>query len=181
MAGRIERAYRESPLFAGNAPYVFEMYSAWRANSEDVAPHWRELFESIEAGRPLPTRLPNGGAIPRGNGQAAPVARAGAARQGAVVRIIQLYRLRGYRAARVDPLQLNPNLRSFAPKLEYAGLSEADLDSVFDSGRFGGVDGRLLPLRKIPRAVGTGLLRSHRGGNGACVAGARKAVAARPG
>ncbi len=114
MAGRIERAYRESPLFAGNAPYVFEMYSAWRANSEDVAPHWRELFESIEAGRPLPTRLPNGGAIPRGNGQAAPVARAGAARQGAVVRIIQLYRLRGYRAARVDPLQLNPNLRSFA-------------------------------------------------------------------
>ena len=149
MAGRIERAYRESPLFAGNAPYVFELYSAWRANAEDVAPHWRELFESIEAGRPLPTRLPNGGAIPRGNGQAAPVARAGAARQGAVVRIIQLYRLRGYRAARVDPLQLNPNLRSFAPKLEYAGLSEADLDSVFDSGRFGGVDGRLLPLRKI--------------------------------
>ena len=65
------------------------------------------------------------------------------------MRIIQLYRLRGYRAARVDPLQLNPNLRSFAPKLEYAGLSEADLDSVFDSGRFGGVDGRLLPLRKI--------------------------------
>ena len=149
MAGRIERAYRESPLFAANAPYVFELYSAWRANPDDVAPHWRELFESIEAGRPLPARLPNGGAIPRGNGRAAPVARSGAARQGAVVRLIQLYRLRGYRAARVDPLQLNPNLRSSAPKLEYAGLSEADLDTVFDTGRFGGMDARLLPLRKI--------------------------------
>ena len=149
MAGRIERAYRESPLFASNAAYVFAMYSAWQANSGEVASHWRDLFESIEAGRPLPTRLPNGGAISRGNGRAAPVARPGAARQGAVVRLIQLYRLRGYRAARVDPLQLNPNLRSFAPKLEYAGLSEADLATVFDTGRFGGVDGRLLPLRKI--------------------------------
>ena len=149
MTGRIEHAYRESPLFASNAPYVFEMYSAWRANPDEVAPHWRELFESIEAGRPLPTRLPNGGAAPRGNGRAASAVPTGAARQGAVVRLIQLYRLRGYRAARVDPLQLNPNLRSQAPKLEYAGLSDADLDTVFETGRIGGTDSRPLPLRKI--------------------------------
>ena len=125
------------------------MYSAWRANPDDVAPHWRDLFESIEAGRPLPTRLPNGGAMPGGNGRPAPAAPTGASRQGAVVRLIQLYRLRGYRAARVDPLQLNPNLRSQAPKLEYAGLSEADLETVFDTGRFGGAEGRQLPLRTI--------------------------------
>ena len=150
MTGRIERAYRESPLFASNAPYVFELYSAWRNNPEDVAAHWRDLFESIEAGRPLPTRLPNGGGAPVGsNGRAAPAVRSGASRQGAVVRLIQLYRLRGYRAARVDPLQLNPNLRSQAPKLEYAGLSEADLDAVFDTGRFGGAESRQLPLRTI--------------------------------
>ena len=151
MTGSIERAYRESPLFASNAPYVSKLYSAWRHNPEEVAPHWRNLFESIEAGRPLPTRLPNGGAAPRSNGQAAATTavRPGASRQGAVVRLIQLYRLRGYRAARVDPLQQNPNLRASAPKLEYAGLSEADLDTIFETGRFGGRESRALPLRKI--------------------------------
>ena len=150
MTGRIERAYRDSPLFASNAPYVFEMYSAWRAKPDDVAPHWRDLFESIEAGRPLPTHLPNGKEAPvGGNGAAPSAARPGPARQGAVARLIQLYRLRGYRAARVDPLQLNPDLRSQAPKLEYAGLSEADMDKVFDTGRFGGAESRQLPLREI--------------------------------
>ena len=149
MVGRIERAYRDSPLFASNAPYVFELYSAWQANPEDVPPHWRDLFESIEAGRELPTRLPNGGAAPAGNGQLAAAPRTAAAKQGAVVRLVQLYRLRGYRAARVDPLQLNSNLRALAPKLEYAGLSEADLDTVFNTGRFGGAESRPMPLRKI--------------------------------
>ena len=149
MVGRIERAYRDSPLFASNAPYVFELYSAWQANPEDVPPQWRDLFESIESGRELPTRLPNGGAAPAGNGRLAATPRAGAAKQGAVVRLVQLYRLRGYRAARVDPLQLNSNLRALAPKLEYAGLSEADLDTVFNTGRFGGTESRPMPLRKI--------------------------------
>ena len=149
MVGRIERAYRDSPLFASNAPYVFELYSAWQANPEDVPPHWRDLFESIEAGRELPTRLPNGGAALAGNGQLAAAPRTAAAKQGAVVRLVQLYRLRGYRAARVDPLQLNSNLRALAPKLEYAGLSEADLDTVFNTGRFGGTESRPMPLRKI--------------------------------
>lgn len=149
MAGRIERAYRDSPLFASNAPYVFDLYAAWRANPGDVAPHWRDLFESVEAGRDLPTRLPNGGAARAGNGRAAPAIRTGAAKQGAVVRLAQLYRLRGYRAARVDPLQLNSSRRSLAPKLEYAGLSEADLDTVFNSGRLGGAESRPMPLRKI--------------------------------
>ena len=149
MAGRIERAYRDSPLFASNAPYVSGLYSAWRANPQDVAPHWRDLFESVEADRELPTRLPNGGTPPAGNGQAEPALRASAARQGAVARLVQLYRLRGYRAARVDPLQLNSNLRASAPKLEYAGLSEADLDMVFNTGRFGGAEGRPMPLAKI--------------------------------
>ena len=149
MAGRIERAYRDSPLFASNAPYVFDLYSAWRNNPGDVAPHWRDLFESVEAGRELPTRLPNGGAARAGNGRAAAAVRAGAAKQGAVVRLVQLYRLRGYRAARVDPLQQNSNLRSLAPKLEYAGLSDADLDTVFNSGRLGGAESRPMPLGKI--------------------------------
>ena len=149
MAGRIERAYRDSPLFASNAPYVFDLYSAWRNNPGDVAPHWRDLFESVEAGRELPTRLPNGGAATAGNGRAAAAVRTGAAKQGAVVRLVQLYRLRGYRAARVDPLQQNSNLRSLAPKLEYAGLSDADLDTVFNSGRLGGAESRPMPLRKI--------------------------------
>ena len=150
MAGRIERAYRESPLFASNAPYVHALYSAWRANPDDVAPHWRDLFESIEAGRDLPTRLPNGGAAaPAGNGHAATALGPAAAKQGAVVRLVQLYRLRGYRAARVDPLQLNSNRRSLAPKLEYVGLGDADLDTVFHSGRLGGAASRPMPLRRI--------------------------------
>ncbi len=149
MAGRMERAYRDSPLFASNASYVFELHSAWQANPDDVAPHWRDLFESVEAGRDLPTRLPNGTGEPIVNGQKAPAARTDAARQGAVVRLVQLYRLRGYRAARVDPLRLNSNRRVLAPKLEYAGLSDADLDTVFNSGRFAGMYGQPMPLRKI--------------------------------
>ncbi len=141
MTGWIEHAYRDSPLFAGNAPYVSGLYSTWKGAPDEVAPHWRDLFESIESGRDLPTRLPNGGQ--------APAVRTSAAKQAAVVRLVQLYRLRGYRAARVDPLQLNRNLRALAPKLEYTGLSDADLDTVFHTGRFGGVEGRLAPLRRI--------------------------------
>ena len=149
MAGRIERAYRNSPLFAGNAPYVFEQYSAWRQDPGDVAAHWRELFESIEAGRELPAPALNGGAAPASNGRAPAGVRSGAAKQAAVMRLVQLYRLRGYRAARVDPLQQNANLRALAPKLEYAGLSESDLDTVFESGRFAGVEREPMPLRRI--------------------------------
>jgi 2-oxoglutarate dehydrogenase E1 component len=146
MSKSLQDRYATSPLFGGNAPYVEGLYEQYLDDPESVDPALRRWFDDIADG---------GGEIPRG-----PVEREFAARalqpraaatagavpeqvldkQAAVLRLIEAYRLRGHRLARLDPLGLvEPQS---LPELDPAfhGLGPSDDDSVFATAGFGGAD-----------------------------------------
>ena len=135
-----------SQLAGHNAAYLEELYEQFVADPNRVSDHWRSFFETLprvngegaerlhsgirEAFRAL-TREPLS--------QRRPVSslagtRAHEEKQIRVLQLINAYRFRGHQIADIDPLGLRecPEL----PELDLAhhGLSEADLDTFFDSG-----------------------------------------------
>ncbi|MBN8281387.1 MAG: 2-oxoglutarate dehydrogenase E1 component, partial [Gammaproteobacteria bacterium] len=56
----------------------------------------------------------------------------------AVSRLIQVYSLRGHQIADLDPLGMQERPMPNVMRLEYAGLTDADLDTEFYVGNFGG-------------------------------------------
>jgi len=74
-----------------------------------------------------------------------------AEKQAAVLRLINYYRVRGHQAARLDPLGLAPIPK--VPDLDPAfhGLSDADLDTTFNTGSLAATD--RMTLREIIRLL----------------------------
>ena len=146
MSKTLQDRYASSPLFGGNAPYIEGLYEQYLEDPAAVEPALRQWFDGIADG---------GGDIPRGPIEREFAARAlqpraaqaaGAApaamldKQAAVLRLIQAYRMRGHRLARLDPLGLvGPQP---LPELDPAfhGLEPSDDDSVFATAGFGGAD-----------------------------------------
>ncbi|HRP87335.1 MAG TPA: 2-oxoglutarate dehydrogenase E1 component, partial [Gammaproteobacteria bacterium] len=158
MSKTLQDRYATSPLFGGNAPYIEGLYEQFLEDPASVEPALREWFDGIANG---------GGDMPRG-----PVEREFAARalrpraaaatgavpdaildkQAAVLRLIEAYRLRGHRLAKLDPLGLvGPQP---LPELEPAfhGLGPSDDDTVFATAGFGGAD--RLSFREIRQRLG---------------------------
>ncbi|MFU8821361.1 MAG: 2-oxoglutarate dehydrogenase E1 component [Gammaproteobacteria bacterium] len=146
MSKTLQDRYATSPLFGGNAPYIEGLYEQYLEDPDSVDPGLRQWFDGIANG---------GGETPRG-----PVEREFAARalqprsapvpggvpealldkQTAVLRLIEAYRLRGHRLAKLDPLGLvGPQP---LPELDpgFHGLGPADDDTVFAAAGFGGAD-----------------------------------------
>src|SRR3989338_1904681 len=147
-----------SHLFGGNAPFVEELYEAYLENPANVPEEWRRYFDKLQL-------LPGGGAKDVAH---APVvesfaqrAKAGAARapgngeldrkQVSVIQLVAEYRFRGCLLADIDPLkrQQPPHI----PELEHAyyDLTEADMDTVFNTGSFIGPE--QATLREIIRGL----------------------------
>ena len=116
MSAKIKRFQQSSHLYSSNAPYLEDLYDRYREDPQSVPGHWRELFEQLEAGAPAP-RSPLRAPAPRPattsrparetSGAVAGALRADAAeKQGAVLRLINAYRVRGHQRANVDPLGL---------------------------------------------------------------------------
>jgi 2-oxoglutarate dehydrogenase E1 component len=146
MSKTLQDRYATSPLFGGNAPYIEGLYEQYLEDPDSVDPGLRRWFDGIADG---------GGETPRG-----PVERDFAARalqprsalaraevpealldkQAAVLRLIEAYRLRGHRLAKLDPLGLvEPQP---LPELDpgFHGLGPSDDDTVFATAGFGGAD-----------------------------------------
>jgi len=143
MSKSLQDRYASSPLFGGNASYVEGLYEQYLEDPEAVEPALRQWFDGIANG---------GGDVPRGPVEQEFAARALQPRavgglpegildkQAAVLRLIEAYRLRGHRLARLDPLGLvGPQP---LPELDPAfhGLGPADDDTVFATAGFGGAD-----------------------------------------
>ena len=139
----LNAARASTPLSAGNAPYVEDLYERFLADPASVEPHWREYFERM-GGRgadvahgPLVEALAQRARLPRVASTAAalPVpGEAAAAKQGAVSRMIQIYANRGHLVADIDPLGLMVRPTPRVLGLEYLGLGEGDLDTEFLTG-----------------------------------------------
>jgi 2-oxoglutarate dehydrogenase E1 component len=160
MSAQMKEFLGTSYLFGGNAPFIEELYEAWLENPDSVAPEWRRWFDQIQqpgardvAHQPvreafvrLAYRRPGGdGHVP--TAAVASVER----KQVSVLQLINAYRFLGLRHANVDPLKRFP--KPEIPELDpaYYGLTEADMDSVFNTGSLVGAE--QLPLREILRAL----------------------------
>ncbi len=147
-----------SYLFGGNAPFVEELYEQYLADAASVPEQWRAYFDKLQL-------LPGGAAKDIAH---APVvasfaqrAKAGAARaqpaagldrkQVSVIQLVAEYRFRGCLVADLDPLkrQQKPHIPELEPG--YYDLTEADMDTVFNTGTLMGPE--QATLREIIRGL----------------------------
>ncbi len=153
-----------SYLFGGNAPFIEGLYETYLENPEAVTPEWRRYFDQMQqqsGGARDVAHAPVVESFIRlakkrsnGNGHAHASTDAVATvekKQVSVLQLINAYRFLGVRHASVDPLKRFE--KPIVPELDpaYYGLTEADMNLVFNSGSLVGPD--QMPLREILRAV----------------------------
>jgi 2-oxoglutarate dehydrogenase E1 component len=147
-----------SYLFGGNAPFVEELYEQYLADPASVPGEWRAYFDKLQL-------VPGGAAKDVAH---APVveffsnqaktgfrrATAGPSldrKQVSVIQLVAEYRFRGCLLADLDPLkrQQKPHIAELEPA--YYDLTQADMDTVFNSGTLMGPE--QAPLREIIRGL----------------------------
>ncbi len=144
MCADLNELYQSSQLSGANAAFVEELYEAWLADPKAVADHWQRYFDTLQtegtpdvAHGPIMDRIAE---ISRVQGRWATAIVANAAhtvdqhKQGAMLRLINSYRMRGHLAARLDPLGLTPPNVVPDLSLEFHDIGPADLDTEFDAG-----------------------------------------------
>jgi 2-oxoglutarate dehydrogenase E1 component len=135
--------FAATALSGGNADFIEELYEQYLRDAESVAPAWRDYFAQLPRGGgrevahgPIKAGLLELASRPAAAGAPAPKPQVDAvnAKQGAVSRLIQVYANRGHLIAKLDPLGLQVVPKPYVLSLEYYGLSDADLDTVFFTG-----------------------------------------------
>ena len=146
-----------SYLFGGNAPFIEDLYETYLQNPDAVTPEWRRYFDQMQ-------QVPGARDVAH-----APIvesfvqrARAGAPRvapavarldrkQVSVVQLVAEYRFRGVLLAQLDPLKRRepPHIAELEPA--YYDLTEADMDTVFNTGSLIGPE--QATLREIIKAL----------------------------
>jgi 2-oxoglutarate dehydrogenase E1 component len=160
MSNSLKEQYASSPLFGLNAAAVEALYEQFLADPDSVSESWRSYFRTLGerpgevAHSPIVRQLAEATRLsrrPRGNGGALRVAGPSAAseKQAAVSRLIQVYSLRGHQIADIDPLGLMERPVPGVLKLDYLGLSEADMETEFFTGGLAGTGNRRMRLREI--------------------------------
>ena len=154
------------------AAYVDELYQQYHQNPGSVDASWQKFFEGFDfsqkyapAENGKAASNGNGAAIPGSGGTAtkpsgaiptaptSPLAPADAGlieKEGSVLSLIKAYRSRGHLLARTNPIR---DRKDRLPRLGLGdyGLSDADLDTTFQSGAF--LLGRPATLREIMQAL----------------------------
>jgi 2-oxoglutarate dehydrogenase E1 component len=158
MSDSLKEQYASTPLFAANATAVESLYEQYLQDPNQVPAAWRDYFAALGAadteiahseiredlldqarsGGRRKTRVKTaGGAAPSGQKQAA------------VSRLIQVYSLRGHQIANIDPLGLMNRRVPGVLKLDYLGLTEADMDTEFHTGGLASTGDERMKLRDI--------------------------------
>ena len=149
-----------SYLYGANAPFIEELYEAYLRNPDSVSGAWREYFEQVkgtaqEVSHTLIRQTFVELAKHHGNGQAAaaptPAIAGAEKKQVSVLQLINAYRFLGARHADLDPLKRQE--KPYIPELDPAhyGLTESDMDTVFNTGSLVGPD--QMTLREILKAI----------------------------
>ncbi|MBL4743375.1 MAG: HAMP domain-containing protein, partial [Cycloclasticus sp.] len=132
-----------SALNGTNANFVEDMYEQYLNDPESIDEQWREQFNSIRSNADtvdIPhssikkhfadlAKAPTGVRVIQGGGSPAKLAK-----QAAVSRLMNAYRINGHKQANINPL--HPKNSKLAAELDIAfhGLSELDHNTVFDTG-----------------------------------------------
>ncbi|MGZ4956624.1 MAG: thiamine pyrophosphate-dependent enzyme, partial [Methylobacter sp.] len=143
-----------SSLYGSNAGFVENLYERFLEDPDSVEPSWQKKFNEIHNGADFET--PHSPVVERfaqlalkSQGRLAKLqgfTEESVKKQSAVARLINHYRVRGHQIAANNPLgKTLPPPPDMDPA--YYGLSEPDMDTLFDTGALYGVD--RLPLRDI--------------------------------
>lgn len=143
-----------SSLYGSNAGFVENLYERFLEDPDSVEPSWQEKFSEIHNG--VDFEMPHSSVVERfaqlalkSQGRLAKLqgfTEESVKKQSAVARLINHYRVRGHQIAANNPLgKTLPPPPDMDPA--YYGLSEPDMDTLFDTDALYGVD--RLPLRDI--------------------------------
>lgn len=159
MSNSLKEKYASTPLFGGNATAVEALYEKFLSDADSVPPEWRDYFRTLGAddsevvhsvirdklldGAQNRRRVRNAGA------SVAKGAETSGEKQAAVSRLIQVYSLRGHQIADIDPLGLMDRPVPGVLRLDYLGLTDADLESEFYTGGLAGMQNARMKLREI--------------------------------
>jgi 2-oxoglutarate dehydrogenase E1 component len=159
MSHSLKDQYASSPLYGSNAAAVEAMYEAFVVDPDTVSESWRRYFRSLGSDQtevlhsPIRDKLIRSAQAQRKNGAGAGTkSRGGVAaneKQAAVSRMIQVYCLRGHQIADLDPLGLTERHVPGVLKLDYLGLTDADMETEFVTGGLAGTGDRRMKLREI--------------------------------
>jgi len=162
MSGtKYQTLIESSSIHGSNATYVEDLYEQFLGDPDSIDDAWRAYFRGIqgagglrEVGHgPVRAKFEKLAREPRVVVAAGSDAGDAAmrAKQSAVLRLINYYRVRGHQAAKLDPLGLMPI--PAIPDLDPAfhGLGAEDMDTVFDTGTLSANE--RLPLREIIRIL----------------------------
>ena len=145
-------AWRESShLDGGNAAYIEALYEAYLQNPASVDAKWRTYFETLPRIDGVAQDISHSQVQEsfRRLTQATPVCRKAAdagvspdheRKQIRVLQMINAYRFRGHQIANLDPLGLRVVATPVDLRMSFHQLTDADLDTVFDTGSLVGKD-----------------------------------------
>ena len=120
--------------------YLDELYRQFTDDPNSVDAEWRQIFEEL----PQPDDLNGQGATATGSESWVKTA---FHKQATVTQLIDNYRRLGHMVANVDPLGVMVQADPVELHLDQYGLSDADMDSVFDAGNL--AEGGRKTLREI--------------------------------
>ena len=149
-----------------DAAYVDQLYQSYKQDPQSVDASWQQFFKGFEFSLTYGEKANGGpgktnGAAPNGvssngNGHATatkPIDATHAEKEVSVASLIKAYRSRGHLLAKTNPLRERKDRQPRVDLPDYA-LSDADLDTVFESGKLLGIGPATLrvimeSLRKI--------------------------------
>ena len=157
----MKKMQQESHLFGNNAVFVEELYNKYLNNENDVDESWREWFSSFVSSAAAGNGLADDqdhlaiqaqikSAVMNRRPTAQNVNSAQhehQLKQFNVLQLINSYRMKGHRKAYLDPLDTAEPEVIYQLTLAGHSLSEADLDTVFNTGTLCGADE--ITLREI--------------------------------
>ena len=161
MSKSLTELYASTPLFGSNAAAVEQFYEQYLDDPEAVPAAWRDYFDTLgdaeteiahsEIREGLLRQAREGrerSVQTKARGRSGAVVAPGE-KQAAVSRLIQVYSLRGHQVADIDPLGLMDRPVPGVLKLDYLGLSDADMETEFFTGGLAGTGNKRMKLKDI--------------------------------
>ena len=138
----MQQMWNSSHIAGGNVAYVEELYEQYLRDPDSVEAQWRTYFEQLPSVNGAGVDVPHSVIQAQFQAMARQPARPALSsaqsqeherKQVQVLRLISAFRIRGHQQAALDPLGLMKREQFPDLSLSYHGLSEADLDTDFQS------------------------------------------------
>ncbi len=173
MSEDLDRRRAAAAYSGGNAAFIEGLYEAYLEDPASIPEDWRLHFEGLPASDDAAPDTPHGPI--RANFRrlakelhhridtSGPALSAGAAaKQAAVLRLINAYRVRGHQNAVLDPLALRPSVALADLDPSFHGLNEGDMRTSFNTGSLFAPDRmELREIIEIVKQVYTGTVGSE--------------------